>query len=80
MYLFISTIAGRDKAARMMIRVVNYLRKQDKPMQHARTINTKWDNNFWLDIKYLDLAQMAFECSSYFAAVMFTEIWCDIQR
>ena len=59
---------------------MSYLRKQDKPWQSVKAVNTKWDNNFWLDIKYLDFAQMAFECSSYFAAVMFTEIWCDIQR
>lgn len=64
----------------MIINVVNHLRMQDRPLKDAVSANTKWDNNFWLDIKYLDLAQMAFECSSYFSAVMFTEIWFDVQR
>ena len=70
----------KAKAARLLIDVVNYLRDQDKPSPNARQVNTKWDNNFWLDIRYLDLAQVASECCSHFAAVMYTEIWCDIQR
>ena len=77
---FFQSTGDKEQAARTIISVVNYLRKQDKPLQSARAVTTKWDNNFWLDINYFDLAQMAFECSSYFAAVMFAEIWCDVQR
>eukprot|EP00795_Rhopilema_esculentum_P013768 gene13768-4694_t len=76
----VSNIDEKAKAARLLIDVVNYLRDQDKPSPNARQLNTKWDNNFWLDIRYLDLAQVASECCSHFAAVMYTEIWCDIQR
>eukprot|EP00794_Sanderia_malayensis_P017373 gene17373-19112_t len=72
--------SDRKRAARAIIDVVTYLRKQDLPSNARSSHVTKWDNNFWLDVNYFELAQVAFDCSSYFTAVMFTEVWCDIQR
>ena len=41
---------------------------------------TAWDNNFWLDLDYLQVAQAALNVQNYFTAVLFAEIWCDVQR
>ncbi|XP_060585424.1 serine-protein kinase ATM-like [Ruditapes philippinarum] len=41
---------------------------------------TVWDNNFWLDVDYLQVAMAAQYCSAHFTALMFAEIWCDVQR
>jgi ataxia telangiectasia mutated family protein len=41
---------------------------------------TAWDNNFWLDLDFLHMAKAALYCSAHFTAVLFAEIWCDIQR
>ena len=41
---------------------------------------TAWENNFWLDLDYLLVAKAAQTCSSHFTTVLYSEIWCDIQR
>ena len=41
---------------------------------------TAWDNNFWLDLDYLQVAQAALNVQLYFTAVLYAEIWCDVQR
>ncbi len=41
---------------------------------------TPWDNNFWLDLDYLQVAKAALNVQSYFTAMLFAEIWCDVRR
>jgi len=41
---------------------------------------TTWDNNFWLDLDYLQVSRAAQYCSAHFSTVLFAEIWCDVQR
>ena len=41
---------------------------------------TPWDNNFWLDVNYLQMAKAAQYCSAHFSTVLLAEIWCDLQR
>lgn len=43
----------------------------------SRGTVTKWDNNFWLDLDFLDVAKAAQLCSAHFTSLLFTEIWCD---
>lgn len=48
---------------------------------HIRVFNrTKWDNNFWLDLDYLHVAKAAMNCSAYFSALLYAEIWCEVKR
>ena len=37
--------------------------------------STPWDNNFWLDLDFLDVARAAQRCSSYFTSLLYIEIW-----
>lgn len=62
-----------------MLNVIDYLRVQTPP-QKGRSQGTPWDKYIWLDIDNLDVAAAAQKCSAYFTAVMYTEIWADIQR
>ncbi len=34
-----------------------------------------WDNNFWLDLDFLDVARAAQRCSAYFTSLLYIEIW-----
>ena len=34
-----------------------------------------WDNNFWLDLNFLDVARAAQRCSAYFTSLLYIEIW-----
>ena len=36
---------------------------------------TPWDNNFWLDLNYLDVAKAAQYCDAYLTSIMFAEIY-----
>jgi hypothetical protein len=37
----------------------------------------KWQNNFWLlDLNYLHVAKAALDCSDYFSAILFADVWC----
>ena len=38
-------------------------------------ISTLWDNNFWLDLDFLDVAMAAQRCSAYFTSLLYIEIW-----
>ena len=37
--------------------------------------STPWDNNFWLDLDFLDVARAAQRCSAYFTSLLYIEIW-----
>ena len=67
------------ESVKALLNVVQYLREQDKPAQGRKAIFTPWNNNFWLDVDYLHLAQAAFNCGSFFTTVLFVEIWCTQQ-
>ena len=62
-----------------MLAVVTYLRTQNLPKK-GRGQSTLWDNNFWLDLDYLEVASAAQRCSAYFTALLYTEIWADIEK
>ena len=62
-----------------MLSAVTYLRTQTRP-KRGRRQTTPWDNNFWLDLDYLDVATAAQKCSAYFTSLLYTEIWADIQK
>ncbi|XP_076466353.1 serine-protein kinase ATM-like [Babylonia areolata] len=63
-----------------MLRVVTYLRTQKRPEKRPKHIVTAWDNNFWLDLDYLDVAWAAHNCAAHFSALLFAEIWWDAHR
>jgi len=44
------------------------------------TFRTAWDNNFWLQVDYLQLASAALHVSSYFSCLLYIEIWAEITR
>lgn len=73
------TFGVKKESVRTMLSVVTYLRTQDLP-KRGRGHGTLWDNNFWLDLDYLEVASAAQRCSAYFTALLYTEIWADIQR
>ena len=41
---------------------------------------TPWDNNFWLDLDFLDVARAAQRCSAYFTSLLYIEIWCGAKE
>ncbi|XP_062910203.1 serine-protein kinase ATM isoform X3 [Mobula hypostoma] len=62
-----------DKASRRtMLAVVNYLRKQKR-----HQLSTVWDDNFWLDLNYLEVALTAQSCAAHFTALLYAEIYAD---
>ncbi|KAL4233543.1 hypothetical protein ACF0H5_008223 [Mactra antiquata] len=66
-------------SVRTMLNIVQYLRQQPRP-KSGRLVMTAWDNNFWLDVDYLQVAMAAKYCSAHFTALLYAEIWCDVQR
>ncbi|CAL1538510.1 unnamed protein product, partial [Lymnaea stagnalis] len=63
-----------------MLNVVQYLRKQKRPQDSDEVPETAWNNNFWLDINYLEVAGAAQYCGANFSTVLFAEIWWDIKQ
>jgi len=35
---------------------------------------TAWDNNFWLEVNYLDLAKAAQFCGAFLSSILYSEI------
>ena len=70
----------KKESIRTMLAVVTYLRTQNLPRKGRGQQTTLWDNNFWLDLDYLEVAKAAQKCSAYFTALLYTEIWTDIQK
>ncbi|KAM8974926.1 serine-protein kinase ATM [Pelodytes ibericus] len=57
---------------RTMLSVVEYLRKQRRPVP-----GTSFDDNFWLDLNYLEVAMVVQSCSAHFTALLYAEIYAD---
>uniref|UniRef100_A0A8B9JDB5 ATM serine/threonine kinase n=1 Tax=Astyanax mexicanus TaxID=7994 RepID=A0A8B9JDB5_ASTMX len=61
-----------DKCSlRTMLAVIDYLRKQSRPLRPGRF------SNFWLDLNYLEVARAAQLCSAHFTALLYSEIYVD---
>lgn len=73
----------QDQRMCIFLDVIQYLRTQDVSQIGAQfqkqakpgVKSTSWDNNFWLDVDYMDLARVAICCNRPFMAVLFSEIW-----
>ncbi|CAH1798625.1 unnamed protein product, partial [Owenia fusiformis] len=70
-------VCMNKRSVRTLLSVVQYLRTQDRPKQ-KKVSQTAWENNFWLDINYLQLAQAAHNSTNHFSALLYTEIHCCI--
>eukprot|EP00062_Callorhinchus_milii_P019767 gi/632974673/ref/XP_007903808.1/ PREDICTED: serine-protein kinase ATM [Callorhinchus milii] len=69
-----------DKISRRtMLAVVDYLRRQKRP-QEGQQLNTEWDNNFWLELNYVEVALTAQTCAAHFTALLYAEIYTDKVR
>lgn len=70
----VSPIYLCKSSVQIMLNVVHHLRcnqKFDDPKA------TAWDNQFWLDVNYLHIAQAAHYCFAPFTSLLYTEIWFD---
>ncbi|KAM9602488.1 serine-protein kinase ATM isoform 2-T2 [Morphnus guianensis] len=62
-----------DKVSRRaMLAVVDYLRRQKRSVSGAI-----FDDSFWLDLNYLEVAIAAQSCAAHFTALLYTEIYAD---
>nr|XP_014351298.1 PREDICTED: serine-protein kinase ATM [Latimeria chalumnae] len=59
-----------------MLAVVDYLRRQKRPNQGPQ-LGTAWDDNFWLDLNYLEVAMAAQSCAAHFTAALYAEVYAD---
>nr|ACG68443.1 ataxia telangiectasia mutated protein [Branchiostoma floridae] len=62
-----------------MLRVVHYLRQQERPARDSRKA-TPWHNNFWLDLDYLEVSKAAQTCGAYFTSLLYMEIYCEQRK
>ncbi|XP_007934807.1 serine-protein kinase ATM [Orycteropus afer afer] len=60
------------KSQRTMLAVVDYLRRQKRPSS-----GTVFDDAFWLDLNYLEVAKVAQSCAAHFTALLYAEIYAD---
>lgn len=60
------------KSQRTMLAVVDYMRRQKRP-----SIGTVFDDAFWLDFNYLEVAKVAQSCAAHFTALLYAEIYAD---
>ncbi|KAH0500698.1 Serine-protein kinase ATM [Microtus ochrogaster] len=60
------------KSQRTMLAVVDYLRRQKRPSS-----GTAFDDAFWLDLNYLEVAKVAQSCAAHFTALLYAEIYSD---
>ncbi|XP_062830674.1 serine-protein kinase ATM isoform X1 [Anolis carolinensis] len=62
-----------DKISRRtMLAIVDYLRRQKK-----NPSSTVFDDSFWLDLNYLQVAMAAQSCAAHFTALLYAEIYAD---
>ncbi|KAM6290797.1 serine-protein kinase ATM [Porphyrio hochstetteri] len=62
-----------DKVSRRaMLAVVDYLRRQKRSVS-----GTVFDDSFWLDLNYLEVAIAAQSCAAHFTALFYAEIYAD---
>ncbi|XP_064144943.1 serine-protein kinase ATM isoform X1 [Loxodonta africana] len=60
------------KSQRTMLAVVDYMRRQKRPCS-----GTVFDDAFWLDLNYLEVAKVAQSCAAHFTALLYVEIYAD---
>ncbi|XP_006833863.1 PREDICTED: serine-protein kinase ATM [Chrysochloris asiatica] len=60
------------KSQRTMLSVVDYMRRQKRPFS-----GTVFDDAFWLDLNYLEVAKVAQSCAAHFTALLYAEIYAD---
>ncbi|NWX93244.1 ATM kinase, partial [Nothoprocta pentlandii] len=62
-----------DKVSRRtMLAVVDYLRRQKRSVS-----GTVFEDSFWLDLNYLEVAAAAQSCAAHFTALLYAEIYAD---
>ncbi|XP_016156779.1 PREDICTED: serine-protein kinase ATM [Ficedula albicollis] len=62
-----------DKVSRRaMLAVVDYLRRQKRSVS-----GTVFEDSFWLDLNYLEVAIAAQSCAAHFTALLYAEIYAD---
>uniref|UniRef100_A0A8D2J9V7 non-specific serine/threonine protein kinase n=1 Tax=Varanus komodoensis TaxID=61221 RepID=A0A8D2J9V7_VARKO len=62
-----------DKISRKtMLAVVDYLRRQKK-----NPSSTVFEDSFWLELNYLQVAMAAQSCAAHFTALLYVEIYAD---
>ncbi|KAJ6662351.1 hypothetical protein lerEdw1_012515 [Lerista edwardsae] len=57
---------------RTMLAVVDYLRRQKR-----NSSSTVFDDSFWLELNYLQVAMAAQSCAAHFTALLYVEIYAD---
>ncbi|XP_037361576.1 serine-protein kinase ATM [Talpa occidentalis] len=60
------------KSQRTMLAVVDYMRRQKRPFS-----GTVFDDAFWLELNYLEVAKVAQSCAAHFTALFYAEIYAD---
>ncbi|XP_056650415.1 serine-protein kinase ATM isoform X2 [Monodelphis domestica] len=60
------------KSKRTMLAVVDYMRRQRRPFS-----GTVFDDTFWLELNYLEVAMVAQSCAAHFTALLYAEIYAD---
>ncbi|XP_060229891.1 serine-protein kinase ATM isoform X2 [Meriones unguiculatus] len=60
------------RSQRTMLAVVDYLRRQKRSSS-----GTAFDDAFWLDVNYLEVAKVAQSCAAHFTALLYAEIYSD---
>ncbi|XP_045362064.2 serine-protein kinase ATM isoform X1 [Camelus bactrianus] len=60
------------KSQRTMLAVVDYLRRQKRPSS-----GTVFEDAFWLELNYLEVAKVAQSCAAHFTALLYAEIYAD---
>ncbi|XP_058519931.1 serine-protein kinase ATM [Ochotona princeps] len=60
------------KSQRTMLAVVDHMRRQKRPSR-----GTVFDDAFWLDLNYLEVAKVAQSCAAHFTALLYAEIYAD---
>ncbi|XP_058145086.1 serine-protein kinase ATM [Dasypus novemcinctus] len=60
------------KSQRTMLAVVDYMRRQKRPLS-----GTVFDDAFWLELNYLEVAKVAQSCAAHFTALLYAEIYAD---
>ncbi|XP_028656011.1 serine-protein kinase ATM [Erpetoichthys calabaricus] len=71
------TYGHLDKASlRTMLAVVDNLRRQNRSIQGS-ACGTVFDNSFWLELNYFEVAIAAQSCAADFTALLYSEIYVD---
>ncbi|KAF5921129.1 hypothetical protein HPG69_018529, partial [Diceros bicornis minor] len=60
------------KSQRTMLAIVDYMRRQKRPSS-----GTVFDDAFWLELNYLEVAKVAQSCAAHFTALLYAEIYAD---